>query len=173
MQLSAANEIEQLLDNRKDLIIQIGNTYLTELAAQGSTNLYQAAISFDQSIRTRTGQFFELLWVGFLKSQGFDVVEQPQSLSKKRADICLDNRIVIDTTTSNRERMKNKILYQKDYPDKELHIISGDNKSPSKDDVTTLINSGVHLIVRDSVYLTMDKHPYIHSYLSYVDEIRI
>ena len=173
MQLSAASEIAQLLDNRKDLITQVGNQYLTDLAAKGSTNLYQLAISFDQSCRSRTGLFFELLWSGFLKSKGFAVTEQPPSLSTKRADICLNNQIVIDTTTTNRERMKNKILYQQDYPDKEFHIISGDIKPPSKADITTLINSGVHLIVRDSVCLHLDKHPYIHSYSSYVDEIRI
>ena len=135
--------------------------------------MFEAAISFDQSCRSRTGDFFEKLWVGFLKTNGFSIIEQPPSLSNKRADILIDDRIVVDTTTSNRERMKNKILYKKDYPDKELHIISGDVKPPSKQDVSTLIDNGVHLIVRDSVYLLMEKHPYIHSYSSYVDEIRV
>jgi len=173
MQLLDASEIEQLLDKRQDLVNTGANAYLAQLVNSGCTDLYQQAISISQSARARSGDFFEKLWSGFLTCQGFSVIEQPQSLSKKRADLCLDNRIVIDTTTCNRERMKNKILYQKDYPDKELHIITGDKKPPSKDDMTTLINSGVHLIVRDSVHLSIDSHPYIHSFSSYVNEIRI
>lgn len=173
MQLSNASEIEHLLDKRKDLIIDIGNRHLIELASKGSTNLYQTAISFDQSVRSRTGTFFEMLWSGFLQSNGFDVVEQPKSLTNKRADLALNDRIIIDATASNRERMKNKILYQKCYPNHELHIITGDSKPPSEADLSTLFDSGVHLIVRDSVYQLLDNHPCLHGYSSYVNEIRI
>jgi len=108
-----------------------------------------------------------------LRNSNFNVTPQPASLTKKRADIGIDDCIVIDTTTSNRERLKNKVLYLECYPDKELHLISGDIKPPSKADIDIFVSKGVHLIVRDSVYQIIDNNsPLIHSYSTYVDEIR-
>lgn len=152
----------------------MGHEYLLDLAQEGSVNLYRAAMSYSQSIRARAGSFFEKLWLGYLRSKGFNVLAQPPSLTDKRADIGIDDHIIIDTTTSNRERLKNKVLYLECYPNKELHLISGDNNPPSKSDIAMFISKGVHLIVRDIVYQRINNDsPLIHSYSTYVDEIRI
>tara|TARA_Y100001970_G_scaffold218675_1_gene268225 strand:- start:161 stop:775 length:615 start_codon:yes stop_codon:yes gene_type:complete len=172
--LTTPTEIVELLDLSKEVISNLGNHKLRGLCMfHPEVNLYEAAISYNQSARSKTGKFFERLWASFLAAQAFTVVEQPKSLSTKRADICLDNRIVIDTTTTNRERLRNKVLYLEHYPDYELHIISGDPTAPSSADVETFIEKHVHLVVRDDVYETIDNDsPYLHKFSSYVNEIR-
>lgn len=175
---SYLSDLQEIVDvyKLKDVYILTAKLRLIQNGTSlDDVNVYD---SYVQSLRSRAGKFLEHLLYGFFDPIFKNCQLSPTAIgTSKKADLAIDDRIVIDSTTSNRERLKDKIRYKKMYPNFQLHLISLDKNPPSAEDLATFKKEGVHIVITESAFQKLDKvHQEaleIHTLKNYIDEVRL